>query len=338
MFLDLIKLYKNNPNKTPLEDFNTECFANILRLYKDIKLGFISNFLKLPEDDYRIRTQLRKDLSNNDDDSNCIIDMVIEGSNTICFIENKIESREGFQQLERYSKALDHHFKEHEKHLCYCTKYSEVKNQDGKYNFKQFKWYEVAKFLKKYEKDNPLVAEYLKFLTQYKMAQDNTFRAEHFLSMENMKKTLEIIDFHLEGCKEDFIRLFGKNAVKDEDQSRTNNRICCYKEGVLETEKTAWSEILYAIELDTLKLSTQMYVDKKHTQYEKFLEAFKNYGNSFEPEYFDNLGTRFYLEEDLGKYLNDKGSDEKIKKWFVSSFEKFDKFKKKSQLAWINFE
>ncbi|MDP3313717.1 hypothetical protein [Lutibacter sp.] len=64
MFLDLINLYKNNNNgnKTPLEDFNTEYFANILRLYKNVNDDYITNFLQLPDDNYVIKTQLKKDL------------------------------------------------------------------------------------------------------------------------------------------------------------------------------------------------------------------------------------------------------------------------------------
>ena len=41
----LLNLYKNNSNKTPLEDFNTECFSGILNMYNDVKKDFITNNL-----------------------------------------------------------------------------------------------------------------------------------------------------------------------------------------------------------------------------------------------------------------------------------------------------
>lgn len=334
MFLDLIKLYKKNNNKTPLEDFNTECFVNILRLYEEIKLDFIHNFLGLPSDDtYRIETQLKRGLPK---DSDCIIDMVFQGDKNICFIENKVESKEGHNQLERYGKVLDRHFSEYEKHLFYCTKYSDPKNQKGeykKYKFKQFKWYEVAKVLKKYKDENPLVKEYLKFLNQYKMAQDNTFKTENFLVMENMKKTLEIIEFHIEQPKEKFIELFGENR-KDLKKGKwgqlKNNRLCYWYENIFKSGG-GWSEIIYSIELSTLRLSTGIYVELKHEQYNKFLEADKS---GLEREIHEK-GTSFYLTEDLEKYLNDEESDKKIKKWFEDSFKKLKEFVDKNpQLDW----
>jgi len=57
MFLDLYKLYKKNgySERSPLEDFNTEVFAGILRISIPILNDFIQ-LLKLPDDDYEIKT------------------------------------------------------------------------------------------------------------------------------------------------------------------------------------------------------------------------------------------------------------------------------------------
>jgi len=110
MLLDLIKLYKKQgeSKRTPLEDFNTECFAGILKMYPDIKKAFIYSFLKLPKDNYRVLTQVRKNLLNRE---NCIIDLVLESNGHTCFIENKVESKEGWEQLE-YAENADEQIKD----------------------------------------------------------------------------------------------------------------------------------------------------------------------------------------------------------------------------------
>ena len=75
-----------------MEDFTTEAFAGILNLELDVMCSYATEVLDLPPDEYSIRTQVKYDLEN---DTNCIIDMVVESNNTICFIENKINSERG---------------------------------------------------------------------------------------------------------------------------------------------------------------------------------------------------------------------------------------------------
>ena len=325
MFLDLINLYtkNSNSNRTPLEDFNTECFANILRLYEDVKVEFINNFLKLPEDNYTIKTQLKRDLPQ---DPNCIIDLVFIGEKNICFVENKIESYEGWEQLRRYGNVLDLHYSKFKKHLCYCTKYTDLKNERREYdiyNFKQFKWFEIAKFLRKYQKENPLINDYLIFLNNYKMAQDNTFKSENLLSMENMLKTLEVAEFHIENCKGEFNKLFGGERYDRNfnwNQLKTHNRICHYSSGTLKSNANRdYSEVLYSVEFGNLKLRTQIYVNSVHSQYEEFKKL--NYDeNKVKTDDFGD-GFCYYVSSDIGKYLNDTNSDKSIKEWFLESFE-----------------
>ena len=321
MFLDLINLYKKSikSDRTPLEDFNTECFANILKLYENIKNDFILNFLELPEDEYRITTQLRKDLPEV---KNCIIDLVFIGKSNVCFIENKIESKEGREQLLKYSRVLDIHYLELKKHLFYCTKYTELKNENGKYdiyNFRQFKWFQIAKFLKKYQNENPLINEYIKFLYKYKMAQDNTFKSENILTVENLQKTFEIAEFHLNNCKEDFnIKFSSEKNVRNNNwnQLKIHNRISNWKLGIL--NGGGHSEILYCIEFNNLKLKTQIYVTSNNTNYEKF-KKLSNDRNDIRSFDFGS-GFCYYTSTDLGKFLNDENSDINIKEWFCESF------------------
>lgn len=324
MFLDLINLYNknSNSNRTPLEDFNTECFANILKLFEVVKIDFIYNFLELPQDKYIIKTQLKKDLPN---DPNCIIDFVLIGENNICFIENKVESVEGWEQLRRYCDVMDIHYKELNNYLFYCTKYTDKKNNNGEfnaYNFKQFKWFEIANFLRKFQNENPLIKEYLKFLNYYKMGQDNTLKSENLLAMENMLKTIEIAEFHIENCRLEFNEIFGsEKSVRNFNwtQLKTHNRICNYSSGILKSENNGYSEVLYSVEFSNLKLRTQIYVNSNHNKYQEFKKLSFD-GNQFKTFDFGN-GFCYYFNTDLGKFLNDVNSDKKIKDWFLNSFE-----------------
>ena len=125
MINNLFKLYLRNTSKTPLEDFTTEAFAGILKYDPIIKNEFIRVFLKIPQGEYQIKTQVKYDLEN---DMNCIVDLVFENEDIICFIENKVNSKEGYRQLERYSKVLDIYNLENKKtYLRYCTKYYDNK-------------------------------------------------------------------------------------------------------------------------------------------------------------------------------------------------------------------
>ena len=58
MFKDLYQLFNShrNSNRTPLEDFNTEAFANILKLYPAILNEYVVGFLQLPEGEYKVKT------------------------------------------------------------------------------------------------------------------------------------------------------------------------------------------------------------------------------------------------------------------------------------------
>jgi hypothetical protein len=343
MFNSLHKLYKrhNDSGKTPLEDFNTECFANILVLYPDIRADFINNFLGLPNDEYKIITQLRKNLP---DDDNCIIDLVFEGRQHVCLVENKVESEEGYNQLIRYGKVLDLHYANQNKYLFYCTKYSDPKNHNNEYeqyNFRQFKWYEIAKFLKKYRTENPLINDYINFLNENGMAQDNTFKPENFIAMESMAKTLEIVNFHIDNAAQEFDKLFGKSELKDSqkwEQVSFQNRLSRFVNGVLESQPYKTSEILYSIEFNTLSLSVHIHVNEAHEQLSAF-EMIDLSNTQFKLEKFGHGSTIFKLES-LGKFLNDENSDKYIKDWFGQSFNELrDLIKANPQLNWrFNFE
>lgn len=320
MFQDLYKLYSQNgySDRIPLEDFNTEVFAGILNLFPEIKKEVL-DFLGLPEDEYLVSTQVNYTLP---DTPNCIIDLVFLGRKHVCFVENKVNSSEGWEQLSRYCQALDLHHKDYKPFLVYCTKFADPK-EIFTHNFKQVRWYEIAKRLKKYSETNSTIKDYLNFLKIHKMAQDNTFTTEAILSMQNLTKTLEIVNHHIDLSEINFKKIFNINKTNTKQTNFTNlNRIAIYVKNIF-IDKSISSDLLYSINFNNVKLQTQIWVDKKHPDILKFEELAKK--NNFETKKYSG-GLIVYKFRPLYDLLNNPNSDTIIKEWFTLSFNEFKEF------------
>ncbi|AZJ32254.1 PD-(D/E)XK nuclease superfamily protein [Tenacibaculum mesophilum] len=338
MFDNLFKLYRNNTGKkTPLEDFTTESLANIFILYPNIANDFCINFLKLPKDNYKVSTQYYQHISTKA--SNCIIDLVFLSKNHVCFVENKVESLEGKNQLKRYTIALQENHLKKKKYLRYCTKYADPKTINQDYvDFSQYRWYELAHFLSRYE-ENLLIKTYLDFLYNNNMSQDNTIKSEQLLTIEHLRKTIEIIEFHIDNSKSNFSKFFGAasniNKNTNWNQIKSQNRICFYQENVLVSKTNQYSEVLYAIEFDELKMVTQIYVDKKHEQYPNIVNEIVE--GVFIKSFFE-YGVALRLEENLANYLNNTDGDKLIQEWYYNSFNKLKQWiKNTSNLQWHDY-
>ncbi|MFK7950959.1 MAG: PD-(D/E)XK nuclease family protein [Saprospiraceae bacterium] len=322
MLKNLLKLYRKSSLKTPLEDFITEVLVGILNLHEEVKQDYLYNFLKLPTDKYFLNTQVNYHLEN---DSDCIIDIVIESNKTVCFIENKVESKEGYRQLERYCNVLDKIERDKGKQtfLFYCTKYHDSKTV-LKHSFKQIKWYEISKFLKKY-KEIPIVNDFLGLLKSRNMAQELTLRTSDFIVFENIQETIKRIYGHLNLVKPTFDEIF-KNKIKDYSgkQIRYHNRMIYYTDGILNSKK-GWSNIMYGFRFDKPSIFVQIQASKECNQYQEFVNVANKYEDSFFIGTY-SYGTNIELSKDLSIFLNDEKSDNEIKEWFLTTFSKFQIF------------
>lgn len=322
MINQLFNLYRRHSSKTPLEDFTTEAFIGVLGLNEDIKKDFLNKLLGLPEGDYQIRTQVRYELAKF---PNCIVDVVIESETLLCFIENKVNSTEGHEQIKRYGLVLDS-FKKNGKEtkLVYCTKYHDPKNFKG-HRFQQIRWYEVSQLLLGSPNDQ-IVADLLKFLRRHKMAQRMTFGTESFMALQNMQDTIHLVNEYLDSVKPVFEEHFGaKNKLSDYrtiSQVLKHNRLIYLFKDVL--PHGGWSEIIYGFRFDTPAVFTSIYVDKKNGAYEVFVEEI---GTMLEKGFLissHEYGTSIRLELDISRFLNDDGAEEEIAEWFKDSFRKFE--------------
>ena len=336
MFNKLLKLYKSNSLKTPLEDFTTELFVGVLNYDTFLKQKFFEEFLKSKSNNLKIQTQKKYKLK---DYSDCIVDIVIENESELYFIENKVNSKEGYKQLERYSLVLDK-FKEkgYETRLMYCSKISE-KKEIKSHKFKQFTWHYLSEFIKSNSKEK-LSTEFRRYLKQNDMGTDMTIKSNDLVTLENITKVFNLMNRNLENVFSNFKKRFpnakdlrkGSNLRK---QMFDQNRFCLMSSPIV--KGNGWSEILYGFDFNGT-LVVQIYMDSKNENFREFKTFFSN-NLDFKYEEFENYGARIYLEQNIGEYLNNDNSESEIKKWFLTQFEKMTNtiLETKNRIEWINY-
>jgi len=320
MLLNLYNLFKKSSEfSTPLEDFTTECFAGVLQQHKEVLATFIE-WLKLPNEHYKIKTQVKYALEN---DKNCIVDLVLESINTLCFIEIKVNSNEGWRQLERYSNVLDGLNKK--TYLHYCTKNSDPKNIDN-HHFKQYRWNEIASLLLKKHKDILLVDDFVHYLKKHDMAHDSGITTNTIIALQNFTQTYTAMEYHIQNAIPAFKANFSKVKLDKEDslnKIREFDRVGRVVKGIIH-DKKYYSEILYCIHFKNVKLQTQIWVSNSHPEIEKIKKILST--QDIFKYWQDDNGLGIFLDCKLYAFIDDKNADEEIKKWFINSFEIFKKF------------
>ncbi|MES2486558.1 MAG: PD-(D/E)XK nuclease family protein [Bacteroidota bacterium] len=322
MIQELYKLYHRHDKSTriPLEDFNTEVFAGILRLYPDI-LNAFTIFLNLPEDNYLVLTQTHYRIEA---DPNCRIDLELRGSQNVCFIENKVHSAEGHIQLDRYCRAMDKHYNNKSTYLRYCTKYSDPK-LEKRHNFQQIRWYQVAKLLENYD-PNPQINDYLKFLKLHQMSVNFTLSAADISAIANTRDTSNKLALFIQDSRDSFKAFFKPRKYSHQNSIGTNQhhtRIANYTLDILKNRE-GYTELLYCMDLERVKLQTQIYIQKSHPQKVDLLDVARKFGK-FK---IDEVEPGFIIYRDYKIYhlIDNSAIDKEVKEWFYESFEIFAAF------------
>lgn len=345
MFSNLYKLYHRNSGKrTPLEDFNTEVFVGVLNYNKEILNSFI-DFLELDKGDYSVKTQRFYKLDG--DDSNCYVDMVLECNHTICFIENKVNSKEGWEQLERYSKALDNeHIRTNKKtYLKYCTKYNDPK-QEKRHGFSQFRWYEIAQLLKEENNHTPIamVEDYILFLEEKNMTLDTSFTNTTVDTMATFRQTYSTIESYIEKAHEKFKIHFPNTDLKLDNNVLKNGNISMTLDAPF-IEMNDYASIYFAIAFDEPSLHVEIWVEEGHKVFKKFVEAGDCISKELEKkendcpftsfDIYNGKGARLIRLKFLNDFINEENPELEINNWFDESFKNIKQFiDHNSQLGW----
>ncbi|MNJ85847.1 hypothetical protein D3C87_33270 [compost metagenome] len=327
MLNNLYRLYKSNRLKSPLEDFTTEVFAGILKFDPSLLNDFCVDFLGLQKEPFVLRTQVKYPLKN---DIDCIVDMVIESQNQVCFIENKVDSKEGFRQLERYSKVLDKLQSQGKStYLVFCTKNAEEKTIT-EHQFKQIRWFQVAKFVEKHPSESAIKKDFLLFLKLKKMSQDLTITKTNTFVTENIFETIHLINGHLDRIKPSFEKAFNKNGAKkisdgfNITQILKHKRLIYYFKEILGNTPDGWSEIKYGFQLNSLKIYCGIWIDHQNSKHNDLKQHILKNESVFGLIDLPN-GFALELSESLATYLDDPDGDERILNWFKEAFGKFQK-------------
>jgi PD-(D/E)XK nuclease superfamily len=204
LFSRLLKLHNGN---TPLEDFFTELVAYLFSTNKEILYAWLKNLELINTDadlDAFISTQQTFErLSHHFSDSrpDIIIELVDGNNRDIIFIESKIGSSEGCNQLQRYAEILDKLPGFRHKFLIYITRDFEPKERENIFqeisssevHFKQIRWHQFYQFLKT-QTDTMLVEEIIKFMQEHHMAHNNQFSSIDIIALGNFTNSLKLME------------------------------------------------------------------------------------------------------------------------------------------------
>lgn len=325
----LISLYSRSSDnsRTPLEDYTTEALAGILENNQNILDEFVNKVLEIDGEGFHLDTQKFYALLN---DKNCRVDMVFGNEDTVCFLENKVESPEDHEQLDRYSKVLD--LKKtagKETFLRYCTKYFDKKNLDN-HNFKQIRWADISGFLIKHENDS-LIKDYLIFLRSNGMGESIKFSTVDLISMENIIDLVSRMNDCLELIKPKFKKIFGNKITEPDNikQISTKHRYIFYKLNVF--SEGGWNEIGVGFSFTPKPcLTAWMLCDKKNNKYNEFNRIIN------EKRYLKVLGDGcFGFSKPISDFLSDEKMFQSIEKWFIEKLNIIKQFTQETpELDW----
>jgi len=257
----------------------------------------------------------------------------------VCFIENKVNSGEGWEQLDRYCEALDFHYKSYQKHLVYCTKFTDHKTE-YRHRFQQIRWYQIADVLRRYSEEDAYLIDYLEFLNHHNMSQKNTFSPEMVIAMEKIKEASETIEIHVQNSRPYFENIFNlKNSNYQECIIDRRDRVAGFISPILPGSKN--NELLYCIKSSLVKLQTQVFINKSHPKIDDVKEAIEQYILTDKSVKLDHRphpdGFVIFMDRKIYDLINDPEADDKIKNWFIDSFYEFSSFFKATpELGWIS--
>lgn len=340
LFLQLLKLYRNSSEKTPTEDFTTELLAGVLQSDLSLLDQFVNEVMRIVGSGFTVKTQ--------QNDKNSIIDMVFENHESICFVENKVESSEGYGQLSKYASILSQLDNGKEVFLRYCTKYYDKKNASDieplpLEKFKQFRWTDVFNFCEHHQ-DNLLVELFVKYLKELGMSSIPEFEICDLMAMQQFRRTIQKMDDCLERVKPQFIEYFGKPYEKDYARLKELprfNRYALFKiySKISDRRFGEFLEILLGFNFEEEK-SPSIYVhcfcNKNHNSYEQFKESCQRELSKFELKFHEfEYGYVVWFEKSLADFISSDRQYQEITDWFIQKMEIFRKFKEATpELEW----
>lgn len=199
--------------ENPLEDYLTEIFAYCLQTSPELWHALLQEFNLPVEELISIDTQTKfTALKGHESDSKP--DMVAYTESNSIFFENKIDAKEGYEQLKRYAEHLNKSPKER-KYLVYITRDHDPKDLNeifkscsANIQFISIRWYQIFNLIKPFQ-SSETVLELILFMKQIKIAMSNQFTPNDIIALSNYFQVQEMMEEILSGDVERKFREFG---------------------------------------------------------------------------------------------------------------------------------
>lgn len=318
-----------NMNRITIEDFTTELLVGILENNNKLLDKFVNNILLIKGHGFYIDSQKKYYFQ---EDTNCIIDIVIKNEDVICFVENKVGSSEDKRQLNRCAEVLNNikHNDGKNVYLRYCTKHYDKKNISN-IDFLQYRWSDVYKFLSEY-KENITINEYLKFLRGEGMDSAGDFNFQDLIVMSEVNATIKKMNECLDMVKPKLTKCFG--VPYEYDYARLK-QICKQNQYVMWSKniigENGYSEITVGFGFDDNKnpvMKVFIYVVKSNSVFD---DAKKIYAEKlqdiFDYYFYDEESISYSFEKPISDFISSKKQNEEISTWFIEKIEIINELK-----------
>ena len=351
------RLLNLNTGNIPLEDFFTELVAYLFSTDKEILYAWLNhlNVLDISIDlDAYVSTQ-RKFEPLDSHRLGSRPDIVIELADTqrrsIIFIESKIGSQEGDEQLSRYAEILHGIPGFQHKFLLYITRDFDPKAQADVFKtiaqptvqFRQLRWHQFYRFLKT-QADTMLVQEIMIFMSEYRMAHNNQFSSIDVITLANFTKSLELMDETMWGeVSQRFKKVLG--AIKQKSTALTqiqwhgrylmtasmpSGRWWCGLGFILKTS--------HLTDYPTVRLVLE--VDPNSHRRAEIIEAMKDICEQYGWKGYSLDSSKDWAgivrEKSLQDFLSEEDHVVAIKRFFLQALDELEKIKDKySSLPWV---
>jgi hypothetical protein len=354
------RLLNLNTSSIPLEDFFTEVVAYLFSTNKEILYAWLEHLNLLdtnPYLDVHISTQqafepLDSHLAGSRPD--ILIELVDESNHDIIFIESKIGSQEGDEQLSRYADILYKLPGFRHKFLVYITRDFELKDESivlkgipkSNVQFKQLRWHQFYQFLQSHV-DIMLVKEITKFMQEYRMAHNNQFSSVDVLALTNFTKALKLMEETMWGkVSQRFKEVVG--AIKQRSTALTEvQRHERYLMSASMPSGRWWCGLGFLLKTSNLAdyptVRLMLEVDPNSQHRAEIIHAMKDICNQFGWQGYglneSKVWSGIVREKSLRDFLSQEDHIAAIEEFFLQALNELDEIKRKhSQLPWRAIE
>ncbi|MGB3311063.1 MAG: PD-(D/E)XK nuclease family protein [Nodosilinea sp.] len=202
LFRQLLRLHKGN---IPLEDFFTEIVAYFLSENKDILLTWLkySHILESGDcigADLATQKTYKHPVTGDEKRPDVVIELSNKSGYDLIFIESKVGSSEGYNQLSAYAEILESLPGYQQKFLIYITRRFDPKEKTKVFKniseptvkFRQLRWHKFYQFLTSQE-NSELKQEIILFMQEYYMAKSNQFSSADILALMTFPLALDLM-------------------------------------------------------------------------------------------------------------------------------------------------